>query len=43
MHDIKKNKDTLLSQLFMKFDKMQSFFNFVHVLGSFEANQIMAV
>ena len=38
-----KNKGTLLSQLFMKFDKMQSFFNFVHVLGSFEANQIMAV
>ena len=38
-----KNKGTLLSQLFMKFVKMQSYFNFVHVLGSFEANQIMAV
>ena len=35
-----KNKGTLFCQLFMKFDKMQSDFNFVHVIVSFLAIQI---
>ena len=35
-----KNKGTLFCQLFMKFDKMQSDFNFVPVIVSFLAIQI---
>ena len=40
MHKIKKLRALYLDNFFMKFD---NFFNFVHVLGSFEANQIKVV